>query len=62
MERAARMAYRYLVRWLVDSYDFEETEAYFLATQAGKMRVGSVVGLKYTMGASILKIYIEQKG
>ena len=62
MEDAARMAYRDLVRWLVDGYDFEETEAYFLATQAGKMRVGNIVDPKYTMGASILKEYIEQKG
>ena len=62
MEDAARMAYRDLVRWLVEDYDFEETEAYFLATQAGKMRVGNMVDPKYTMGASIFKKYIEQKG
>ena len=60
MEDAARMAYRDLIRWLVEDYDFEESEAYFLATQAGKMRVGNMVDPKYTLGASMLKEYIEQ--
>ncbi|MCF7700907.1 acetamidase/formamidase family protein [Loktanella sp. M215] len=59
MEDAARMAYRDLVRWLVEDYGFEESEAYFLATQAGKMRVGNMVDPKYTMGASMLKSYIS---
>jgi amidase len=36
MEDAARMAYRDLIRWLVTDYGFEESEAYFLCTQAGK--------------------------
>jgi amidase len=58
MEDAARMAYRDLVRWLVDDYGFEESEAYFLATQAGKMRVGNMVDPKYTLGASMLKKYL----
>lgn len=59
MEDAARMAYRDLVRWLVDDYGFEESEAYFLATQAGKMRVGNMVDPKYTLGASMLKAYLD---
>lgn len=58
MEDAARMAYRDLVRWLVTDYGFEESEAYFLATQAGKMRVGNMVDPKYTLGASMLKKYL----
>ena len=59
MEDAARMAYRDLVRWLVTDYGFEESEAYFLATQAGRMRVGNMVDPKYTLGASMLKSYIN---
>lgn len=59
MEDAARMAYRDLVRWLVDDYDFDESEAYFLATQAGRMRVGNIVDPKYTLGASMLKEYLD---
>jgi amidase len=58
MEDAARMAYRDLVRWLVTDYGFEESEAYFLATQAGRMRVGNMVDPKYTLGASMLKKYL----
>lgn len=60
MEDAARMAYRDLIRWLVEDYDFEESEAYFLATQAGRMRIGNMVDPKYTLGASILKEYIKK--
>ena len=58
MEDAARIAYRELIRWLVADYGFEELEAYFLLTQAGRMRVGNMVDPKYTLGASILKKYL----
>jgi amidase len=58
MEDAARIAYRELVRWLAADYGFEETEAYFLLTQAGRMRLGNMVDPKYTLGASILKRYL----
>lgn len=58
MEDAARMAYRDLVRWMVSDYGFEESEAYFLCTQAGRMRVGNMVDPKYTLAASMLKTYL----
>jgi amidase len=60
MEDAARIAYRELTRWLAADYGFDELEAYFLLTQAGKMRVGNMVDPKYTLGASILKNYVEK--
>jgi amidase len=60
MEDAARIAYRELVRWLAADYGFDELEAYFLLTQAGRVRVGNMVDPKYTLGASILKSYIHQ--
>jgi len=59
MEDAARIAYRELTRWLAADYGFDELEAYFLLTQAGRMRVGNMVDPKYTLGASILKSYIS---
>lgn len=59
MEDAARIAYRELTRWLASDYGFDELEAYFLLTQAGRMRVGNMVDPKYTLGASILKSYIK---
>ena len=58
MEDAARMAYRDLIRWMVTDYGFDETEAYFLCTQAGRIRVGNMVDPKYTLGASLLKSYL----
>lgn len=59
MEDAARIAYRELTRWLASDYGFDELEAYFLLTQAGRVRVGNMVDPKYTLGASILKDYIS---
>ena len=59
MEDAARMAYRDLIRWMVADYGFEESEAYFLCTQAGRVRVGNMVDPKYSLGASMKKLYLE---
>jgi amidase len=61
MEDAARIAYRELIRWLAADYGFDELEAYFLLTQAGRVRLGNMVDPKYTLGASILKTYIGGK-
>jgi amidase len=58
MEDAARMAYRDLIRWLINDFGFEQSEAYFLCTQAGRVRVGNMVDPKYTLGASMLKSYL----
>ena len=58
MEDAARIAYRELVRWLCADYGYDEIEAYFLLTQAGRVRLGNMVDPKYTLGASILKRYL----
>ncbi len=58
MEDAARIAYRDLIRWMESDYGFEESEAYFLCTQAGRLRVGNMVDPKYTLGASMLKRYL----
>jgi amidase len=60
MEDAARIAYRELTRWLAADYGFDELEAYFLLTQAGRVRLGNMVDPKYTLGASILKSYLGQ--
>ncbi len=58
MEDAARIAYRELVRWMVESYGWETYEAYFFLTQAGRVRLGNMVDPKYTLGASVLKRYL----
>ena len=61
MEDAARIAYRELVRWLEEDYGFDVYEAYFLLTQAGRVRLGNMVDPKYTLGASILKRYLPTR-
>ncbi|MBK1871305.1 acetamidase/formamidase family protein [Aestuariivirga sp. YIM B02566] len=58
MEDAARIAYKELIHWMVADYGFDQYEAYFLLTQAGKVRLGNMVDPKYTLGASILKNYL----
>jgi acetamidase/formamidase len=60
MEDAARIAYRELIQWLVADFGFDQYEAYFLLTQAGRVRVGNMVDPKYTLGASILKSYLAR--
>jgi acetamidase/formamidase len=60
MEDAARIAYRELVRWLEEDYGFDVYEAYFLLTQAGRVRLGNMVDPTYTLGASILKRYLPR--
>ena len=58
MEDAARIAYRELIRWLVADYGWDQLEAYFFLTQAGRVRLGNMVDPKYTLGASVLKSYL----
>ncbi|TMJ38689.1 MAG: acetamidase [Alphaproteobacteria bacterium] len=58
MEDAARIAYRELINWMVSDFGFDQYEAYFLLTQAGRVRLGNMVDPKYTLGASILKEYV----
>jgi acetamidase/formamidase len=58
LEDAARMAYRDLIRWMVDDWGFEESEAYLLCTQAGRVRLGNMVDPKYTVGAAMKKAWL----
>jgi amidase len=39
-------------------FGFEELDAYMLLTQWGRVRLGSMVDPKYTLGASILKSHL----
>jgi amidase len=58
MEDAGRIAYRELIRWLVADFGWDQLEAYFFLTQAGRVRLGNMVDPKYTLGASVLKSYL----
>jgi acetamidase/formamidase len=55
LEDAARIAYRELIYWMVEDYGFDQFEAYFLLTQAGRVRLGNMVDPNYTVGARIDK-------
>ena len=59
MEDATRIAYRELIRWMVTDYGWDKYEAYFFLTQAGRVRLGNMVDPKYTLGASVLKSYLQ---
>ena len=43
---------------MVADYGWDEIEAYFFLTQAGRVRLGNMVDPKYTLGASVLKSYL----
>lgn len=60
MEDAVKIAFRDLISWMVDAYDFDLFDAYLLLTQVAKIRVGNMVDPNYTIGVSIEKRYIEK--
>jgi acetamidase/formamidase len=60
MEDAARIAYRELICWMVEDYGWDRMDAYIFLTQAGCLRVGNMVDPKYSLGASVLKRYLER--
>ncbi len=61
MEDAARVAYRELIRWMVEDHGWDRLDAYFFLTQAGRVRLGNMVDPKYTLGASVLKSYLKAR-
>ena len=58
LEDATRIAYRELIRWLVNAYGFDQWDAYMMLSQCGRVRLGNVVDPKYTVGAAIDKRYL----
>ncbi len=58
LEDAARIAYRELIRWMVDDYGYDQWDAYMMLSQCGRVRLGNFVDPKYTVGAAILKTYL----
>src|SRR6185312_16977965 len=51
LEDATRIAYRELIRWLVEDYGFDQWDAYMMLSQCGKVRLGNFVDPKYSVGA-----------
>jgi acetamidase/formamidase len=58
LEDATRIAYRELIRWMVNAHGFDQWDAYMMLSQCGQVRLGNVVDPKYTMGAAISKRYL----
>jgi acetamidase/formamidase len=59
LEDAARIAYRELIRWMAADYGFDQLDAYMMLSQCGKVRLGNFVDPKYTVGAAVLKKYLQ---
>ncbi len=58
LEDATRIAYRELIRWMVNAYDFDQWDAYMMLSQCGRVRLGNVVDPKYSVGAAVNKHYL----
>ena len=58
LEDATRIAYRELIRWMVNAYGFDQWDAYMMLSQCGRVRLGNVVDPKYTVGAAVSKRYL----
>ncbi len=58
LEDAARIAWKELIHWLVEDYDFESLEAYQLLGLVGEMRVGNMVDPNYSMVAKVGKRWL----
>jgi len=59
LEDATRIAYRDLILWLEAEYGFGRWDAYMMLSQCGRVRLGNFVDPNYTVGAGILKKYID---
>jgi amidase len=60
LEDAARIAYRELIRWMVQDHGFDKWDAYMMLSQCGMVRLGNFVDPKYTVGAAIRKKYLAR--
>lgn len=59
LEDATRIAYKELIRWMVDDYGYDQWDAYMMLSQCGKVRLGNFVDPKYTVGAGAIKRIIK---
>lgn len=59
LEDAARIAWKELIDWLVQAYEFDVLDAYQLLGLAGEMRLGNMVDPNYSMVAKIAKRWLS---
>jgi len=60
LEDAARLAYRELVRWMVEEYGWERDDAYMFLSIAAKARIAQIVDPLYTAVAKLPKKYLKR--
>jgi acetamidase/formamidase len=60
LEDAARLAYRELVRWMVEEYGWERDDAYMFLSIAAKARIAQIVDPLYTAVAKLPKRYLKR--
>ena len=58
MADAVRIAYRELIRWMVEDYGWQRDEAYSSSLRPAVCDLGNMVDPKYTMSASIFGAYL----
>lgn len=61
LEDAARIAWKALIGWLVEDYQFDPMEAYQLLGLVGEMRLGNMVDPNYSMVAKLSKEWLAQQ-
>ncbi|QGJ71403.1 Glycerol-3-phosphate acyltransferase PlsX [Planctomycetales bacterium 10988] len=61
LEDAARIAWKSLIDWLKEDFDFDPLEAYQLLGLAGEMRLGNMVDPNYSMVAKLAKRWLPPK-
>lgn len=54
-EDAVKLAYKELIGWLVEEYEFSETDAYQLCSAVGRVHLAQLVNPKYTAAAKFPK-------
>jgi acetamidase/formamidase len=59
LEDAARIAYRELIRWMVEDFGYDRWDAYMMLSVCGKSRLGNFVDPKYSVGAMVDKRYLR---
>jgi len=60
LEDAARHAFREMVHWMTDDYDWEREDAYMFLSLAAKTRIAQIVDPLYTVVVKLSKGYLER--
>jgi amidase len=59
LEDAARLAFRELIQWLVEDFEYSQYDAYMLLSLTAKARIAQIVDPLYTVVAKFPKEYLK---